>query len=92
MLPKCQAFEKGFLKPEVQLAIYRHHALRLVYGTAAALAKSKASGMTEAESWNKHMLCIIDAARAHTEYQILENIHGSLLTIPQELLQYGNAD
>lgn len=84
MLPKCQGFEKGFLTPEVQLAIYRHRALRLVYATAAALDKSKASGMTEAESWNKHMLCIIDAARAHTEYQILGNIHESLLTISLE--------
>lgn len=84
MLPKCQAFEKDFLKPEVQLAIYRHRALRLVYATAAALAKSKASGMTEAESWNKHMLCIIDAARAHTEYHILSDIQESLVAIPAE--------
>ncbi|KAE9994775.1 hypothetical protein EG327_003039 [Venturia inaequalis] len=84
ILPKCQAFEKDFLRPEVQLAIYRHRALRLVYTTAAALAKSKVSGMTEAESWNRHMLSIIDAARAHTEYQILSNIQESLVTIPAE--------
>ncbi|QDS71761.1 hypothetical protein FKW77_009113 [Venturia effusa] len=80
-LPKCQAVEKDFLKPEVQLATYRHRALRLVYTTAAALAKSKASGMTEAESWNKHMLSIVDAARAHTEYQILSNIQESIAAI-----------
>jgi hypothetical protein len=84
MLPKCQASGKEFLDPAVQLAVYRHRALRLVYATAAALAKSKASGMSEAESWNKHMLCVIDAARAHTEYQILENIHETLRTIPPE--------
>lgn len=84
VLPRCQASGKDFVKPDVQLAIYRHRALRLVYTTAAALAKSKASGMSEAESWNKHMLCVIDAARAHTEYQILENIHESLVNIPPE--------
>jgi hypothetical protein len=83
-LPKCQASGKEFLDTDVQLAIYRHRALRLVYTTAGVLAKTKASGMSEAESWNKHMLCVIDAARAHTEYQILENIHETLRTIPPE--------
>ncbi|TLD18316.1 acyl-CoA oxidase [Venturia nashicola] len=84
MLPKCQAFDKDFLKPEVQLAIYRHRALRLVYTTAESLTKARASGMTEAESWNKYMLCIVDAARAHTEYNILSDIQESLVTIPTE--------
>jgi hypothetical protein len=82
--PRCQASGKEFLDPAVQLALYRHRSLRLIYATAAALAKSKASGMSEAESWNKHMLCVIDAARAHTEYQVLENIQETLQSIPPE--------
>jgi len=59
-----------FLYSEVQLSIFRHRALRLVYSTYLDLRVSE-SMMPAADAWNANMMSIISAARAHIEYYVL---------------------
>jgi len=59
-----------FLHSEVQLSIFRHRALRLVYSTYLDLRVSE-SMMPPADAWNANMMNIISAARAHIEYYVL---------------------
>lgn len=81
--PKCTATGSDFLDADVQLFIYRHRACRLIFKTTTALATAR-SGVTEAEAWNRHMMASIDAARAHTEYQVLLAIRAQMDAIPPE--------
>ncbi|OCK75015.1 acyl-coenzyme A oxidase 1 [Lepidopterella palustris CBS 459.81] len=69
MSPPCQARGDQFLDVPVQLAIYRHRALRLVFSTYKEL---KTSNLPPIDAWNQHMMNIIAAARAHTEFLVLQ--------------------
>ena len=66
----CAAHNDQFLRSEVQLSIFRHRALRLVYKTYLDLRNSE-STMPPTDAWNANMMNIISAARAHIEYCIL---------------------
>jgi len=66
----CAAYNDQFLLSEVQLSIFRHRALRLVYRAYLDLRNSE-STMPLPDAWNANMMSIISAARAHIEYYIL---------------------
>ncbi|KAF2117114.1 acyl-CoA dehydrogenase/oxidase C-terminal [Lophiotrema nucula] len=61
----CSAFGSDFLQRGAQLSIYRHRTTRL---TLSVYEKLRSSTKTPIEAWNEHMMSIISAARAHTEY------------------------
>ena len=66
----CAAHNDQFLRSEIQLSIFRHRALRLVYKTYLDLRNSE-STMPPTDAWNANMMNIISAARAHIEFCIL---------------------
>ena len=68
----CAAKGKEFLTPSVQLDIFRHRAVRLVFEAAELIRVGESTGMTPPEAWNKYMVEIVSAARAHTEFVVLE--------------------
>ncbi|KAF8142701.1 acyl-CoA dehydrogenase/oxidase [Mycena galopus ATCC 62051] len=62
------------LNSEVQLRFFRHRATRMVKESAQALRTSQTDdGLSPAQAWNTHMMCLIAAARAHTEYSVLRS-------------------
>jgi acyl-CoA oxidase len=83
---KCVASGIHFLDPTVQLSIYRHRALRLVYSTSTSIFKDSIDDnpITASNAWNRHMMSVIDAARAHVEYETLELMYAQLCTITDE--------
>ncbi|KAF2432564.1 acyl-CoA oxidase [Tothia fuscella] len=83
---KCTAHGRDFLDPIVQLSFYRHRSLRLIFATSAKINRDTTDKepTTAANAWNRHMMSIIDAARAHIEYTGLEAIYAQLSAIPDE--------
>ena len=78
---KCPATASNLLLPETQLAIFRHRAARLLLSSFAAWSKTLATeGASKA--WNKHMLRLIAAARAHIEVFVLEAYLAHVAAIP----------
>jgi acyl-CoA oxidase len=75
----CTASATQFLDPEVQLAIYRHRAHRLVVKAHSAI---RASSKLPADAWNEHMMLIISASRAHIEYFILKSFIDTISSLP----------
>lgn len=60
-------------QPATQVQIYRHRASSLTFHALALLAKAqKEEGLPYSEAWNKHMLPLLYAARAHIELFVLE--------------------
>ena len=63
-----------FLSPDNQMDIYRHRASRLIFEAASLLKKSQdEEKLPYADAWNKHMLPLVRAGRAHIELFVLEN-------------------
>ena len=57
--------------PETHLALFRQRAARIIRSTSTAFSQTSATeGVPTA--WNKHMLRLIEAAKAHTEVFVLE--------------------
>ncbi|KAK2036542.1 acyl-coenzyme A oxidase 1 [Colletotrichum somersetense] len=67
----CTAVGQEFLSSATQVLIFQHRAQRLVLKAAAAVGDAKALGLTGAQAWNKNMMLLISAARAHTDYVVL---------------------
>jgi acyl-CoA oxidase len=65
----CEAQGSALLHRHVQLGVYRHRAQRLIH---AVHQKVRGSKKTPEEAWNKNMLSIIAASRAHIEYIVLQ--------------------
>ncbi|KAF2275328.1 acyl-CoA oxidase [Westerdykella ornata] len=78
----CEAHGQDFLQPDVQLLIYRKRAFWLIESTYLAVRGSKRS---PADAWNEHMLSIISAARAHTEYEVLSSFIKVIRTLPPSM-------
>ncbi|KAG6809699.1 hypothetical protein H0H92_015122 [Tricholoma furcatifolium] len=70
---KCAARGEEFLNPEVQLSIFRHRAVRLAFDCHKLLEDSKRDGNSSDAAWNKHMMSLLAAARAHIEYFVLQS-------------------
>lgn len=68
---RCTAVGEEFLCPATQLLIFQHRAQRLVLKAADALGDAETLDLTRAQAWNKNMMLLISAARAHTEYVVL---------------------
>jgi acyl-CoA oxidase len=70
----CLAPGADFLRPEVQLSIFRHRAVRLVFHAETLMQIAQHDqGLSYADAWNKHMMENIAAARAHMELFVLES-------------------
>lgn len=69
----CPAQGAEFLLPAVQLAIFRHRAVRLVFHAEKLMrAALNEQGLSYGDAWNVHMMEHIAAARAHMELFVLE--------------------
>ena len=71
----CPASQSDFQNPETQLQIFRHRATRLTFYAHHLLTTAQSSSganLSYAEAWNKHMLPLIHAARAHIELFVLD--------------------
>lgn len=63
-----------FLLPEVQLSIFRHRAVRLIFHAEKLIRLGqREQGLTYAGAWNMYMIDLIAAARAHVEFYVLES-------------------
>ncbi|KAF9004041.1 hypothetical protein BDQ17DRAFT_1325909 [Cyathus striatus] len=65
----CVATGSQFLNSDVQLQIFRHRAARLIFECDERL-QNRNTGEHLSELWNKYMMDLIFAARAHAEYFI----------------------
>jgi acyl-CoA oxidase len=65
---------RDFLGRALQISIFKHRALRLIYSTRSRLVKLAAL-FGEAGAWNECMMEVIDAGRAHVEYEIVVLAH-----------------
>ncbi|KAG8157370.1 hypothetical protein KVR01_012754 [Diaporthe batatas] len=84
---RCTATCEDFLSPTTQLLVFQHRAQRLVLKAAVALQAAETTGMTRAEAWNKHMMLLISAARAHTEYLVLAEYVNGVIEIEDPALK-----
>ncbi|KAF1351516.1 acyl-CoA oxidase [Lizonia empirigonia] len=78
----CSATDRQFLEANVQLAIYRHRAQRLIFKAHWHVRSSK---QPKTEAWNEHMMLTISASRAHIEYLILQSFTTLLSSPPTPL-------
>ncbi|KAJ7648113.1 hypothetical protein FB45DRAFT_823261 [Roridomyces roridus] len=76
--------EADLLEPTVQLGIFRHRSARLVVECAEALLASQQEGLSFAQAWNKHILSLIAAARAHTETVVLTAFIDSIVGVQHD--------
>ncbi|KAK2765524.1 hypothetical protein FQN54_008378 [Arachnomyces sp. PD_36] len=82
---RCHASGNQFLDAGVQCSLFKHRAFRLAYDCANRLEETQRSEkLTAAQAWNRHMMSIISAARAHIEVIVLESViqHVSTVTDP----------
>ena len=84
---RCPGKKPDFLTQEMQVEIIRHRATRLTFHAHHLLttAQSKEGGNLQyADAWNKHILPLVYAARAHIELFVLEafNTHISPQSCP----------
>ena len=91
--PHCPASKSDFQNPETQLQIFRHRATRLAFHAhhllTTAQSSSGANNLPYAEAWNKHMLPLVHAARAHIELFVLDAFitHTSPTTCPDPCIR-----
>jgi len=70
---RCNAHGQEFLNPTALCDIFRHRAARLVFESESLLfASQEIEGLSSEKAWNKHMMSLIIAARAHIEYFVLQ--------------------
>lgn len=70
----CSAQQADFLLPEVQLSIFRHRAVRLIfYAEKLIRVAQREQGLSYASAWNTYMIDLIAAARAHVEFYVLQS-------------------
>ncbi|RAR12309.1 acyl-CoA oxidase [Stemphylium lycopersici] len=75
----CTAQGEQFLVPDAQLIIFRDRAHRLVLKAHAVV---RATGKSPVDAWNEHMILLISASRAHTEYFIVKSFHETISSLP----------
>lgn len=70
----CSALGTDFLLPGVQLLLFRHRAVRLIFHVEELVRMAqREQGLTYASAWNTYMIDLIAAARAHVEFYVLES-------------------
>ena len=70
----CSAQGAEFLLSEIQLSIFRHRAVRLIFHVEKLMRVAMSEqGLIYADAWNLHMMEHIAAARAHMELFVLES-------------------
>ncbi len=70
----CAARGADFLFPDVQLTIFRHRAVRLVFHAEKLMRVAQSErGLNFADAWNMNMMEHIAAARAHIELFVLQS-------------------
>ncbi|KAF8523695.1 acyl-CoA dehydrogenase/oxidase C-terminal [Hysterangium stoloniferum] len=70
---RCPSEGDAFFNPDVQLSIFRHRAVRLISECETLLNHSLTQErLSFSDAWNRHMMGLICAARAHIEYYVLE--------------------
>ncbi|KAF8576754.1 acyl-CoA oxidase [Ramaria rubella] len=77
---QCTAAGNDFLKPEVQLDIFQHRAVRLIFECEETLRDTQAR-TPSSDVWNTHMMSLIMAARAHAELFVLQSFITKIATI-----------
>lgn len=75
----CSVQGDELLDHVVQISIYRHRALRLI---VKAWTSVRSSPKPIADAWNDHMMAIISAARAHTEYVVVSYFVEAVMALP----------
>lgn len=81
----CPAEGPDFLLPEVQLSIFRHRALRLIFHAEKLMRAAQGEqGLTFANVWNIHMMEHIAAARAHIELFVLESFMNQIALLQDD--------
>ena len=79
----CSFHDQEFLDPEKQLEMFRHRASRLVFYALSQLEHAqKEEKLPYAQAWNKHMLPLVHAARAHVELFVLEGFIAQVQLCP----------
>lgn len=78
---RCSATGPDFLLPDVQLAIFRHRAVRLTFECEELLRDCVERGLSSEEARNVHMMSLIIAARAHIELFVLESFIDKVVSI-----------
>lgn len=71
---RCPGTNKDFLDPTMQVQIFRHRATRLTFQAHHLLTSAQTAegdNLPYASAWNKHMLALVHAARAHIELFVL---------------------
>ena len=70
----CSAQDADFLLPEVQLSVFRHRAVRLIFHAEKLIrVAQRERGLTYASAWNRYMIDLIAAAQAHVGFYVLES-------------------
>lgn len=72
---RCSAASLGdSTNADTQLFIFQHRAQRMVAKAESKLAEAERKhGKTKAQAWNQHVMLLMSAARAHTEYLVLRD-------------------
>ena len=81
---RCTASGDDFLNPQVQLTIFRHRAVRLIFEADSLLTTAEQKEKRHfgnRGAWNTHMMPLISAARAHTEFFVLQAFTQHLTSI-----------
>lgn len=74
---------EDFRNENNQIEVFRHRAARLIFDAAELLDKAQSEGgLSYADAWNKAMLPLIRAARAHIELFVLECFTASVNSCP----------
>ena len=69
-----QSHSRDFSDAEVQYAVFRHRAARMIFECEQLLRDSQSrDGLSHDEAWNLHMLALIAAAHAHIELFVLQS-------------------
>jgi hypothetical protein len=72
-------------KTEIQLEIFEYLSLKLIERAAALLQNEMSLGTSAENSWNNHMMQMIEAARAHTWYYVLLQFVRGVTSAPSNL-------
>jgi acyl-CoA oxidase len=82
-----QLVGKDFLNSELQLEVFRHRAASMIMKGHAELRSAGNNGFSAADAWNKTMMTIIYASRAHIEYFILQSFITHVNTVSNPAIQ-----
>ena len=80
-LPRTSASLGDLSNLDTQLAIFRTRAQRVVARAASKVAQEIRAGVDKPKAWNKHIMILMAAAKAHVEYIILREFVGAVTKV-----------